>query len=215
MSDKIKTYIQTLRSAWRDYLRSKRIIREVIITIVALVSVLVIYTRFLGFIETREGIVLNDYLLSLFKPINLTWLIFAALYSACLIGIAELAMQPRRLVIGIQAYIVLVLLRMTAMYLVPLNPPADIIKLIDPFVELFGTGATLTKDLFFSGHTATAFILYLLVEKGWVNKYLLLSSICIGICVLLQHVHYTIDVVFAPIFTYLAYTVIAYKKNRV
>ncbi len=42
---------------------------------------------------------------------------------------------------------------------------ANMIILNDPLVEFFGTGQTLTKDLFFSGHTATLLILFLVSEK--------------------------------------------------
>ena len=59
----------------------------------------------------------------------------------------------------------MVVVRMCAMYMLPLDPPVNMIILNDPLVEFFGTGQTLTKDLFFSGHTATLFILFLVSEK--------------------------------------------------
>ncbi|MCK7522598.1 MAG: hypothetical protein MZV64_35395 [Ignavibacteriales bacterium] len=76
------------------------------------------------------------------------------------------------------------------------------IILNDPFVELFGTGQTLTKDLFFSGHTATLFIFISCFRKENYQDNFLTSTIAVAIAVLLQHVHYTIDVFAAVFFTY-------------
>jgi membrane-associated phospholipid phosphatase len=83
------------------------------------------------------------------------------------------------------------------------------IILNDPLVEFFGTGQTLTKDLFFSGHTATLLILFLVSEKKIVKTVFLISTILVAIAVLLQHVHYTIDVFAAVFFTYACYKLLA------
>ena len=98
------------------------------------------------------------------------------------------------------------------MYLLPLEPPVKMIILNDPFVEFFGTGQTLTKDLFFSGHTATLFILFLVSEKKIIKTVFLISTIAVAISVLLQHVHYTIDVFAAVFFTYACYKLLNYFK---
>jgi len=47
------------------------------------------------------------------------------------------------------------------MYSAPLDAPERLILLNDPFVQFIGSGEALTKDLFFSGHTATLFLLFL------------------------------------------------------
>jgi membrane-associated phospholipid phosphatase len=87
------------------------------------------------------------------------------------------------------------------------------IILNDPFVEFFGTGKTLTKDLFFSGHTATLFILFLVSKKKIIKTVFLISTIAVAISVLLQHVHYTIDVFAAVFFTYACYKLIYKFKS--
>ena len=58
----------------------------------------------------------------------------------------------------------MVIFRTSAINLVPLEPPDTILLLNDPFVQLFGKGEILTKDLFFSGHTGTLFLLFLLAR---------------------------------------------------
>jgi len=89
-----------------------------------------------------------------------------------------------------------------------LNPPEKMIPLNDPVVEFFGTGQLLTKDLFFSGHTATIFLLYLLADKKLLKTFFLVSAIVVGIGVLLQHVHYSIDVFVAPFFAYCSFYIV-------
>jgi membrane-associated phospholipid phosphatase len=106
----------------------------------------------------------------------------------------------------------MVLFRITAMYIVPFNPPAEMIPLSDPFVEIFGTGKLLTKDLFFSGHTATLLIFYYTAGSKRLKNIFLICTILVAVSVLLQHVHYTVDVLGAVIFTSLAY-VIVHKLN--
>jgi membrane-associated phospholipid phosphatase len=99
----------------------------------------------------------------------------------------------------------MVAVRIIAMYFMPLNPPSSMIVLNDPLVEYFGTGQTLTKDLFFSGHTATLFILFLISENKIIKKVFMVSTIAVAISVILQHVHYSIDVFAAVFFTYTCY----------
>lgn len=198
---------------WKEFLKVKRNQVEFIITLLLLSIVLTALTNFLNFVEARHGVVLPDPVLNFFNPIDLTWLTFALIYISIVVGIATLAKDPTRLLFTIQLYILMVAVRILAMYLLPLDPPAKIIILKDPLVEFFGTGQTLTKDLFFSGHTATLFILFLTSEKKTIKQIFLISTILVAFFVLLQHVHYTIDVVAAPFFTYACYKLLKKIKS--
>ncbi len=106
----------------------------------------------------------------------------------------------------------MVAVRILSMFLLPLEPPEKMILLKDPFVEFFGSGQTLTKDLFFSGHTATLLILFLVTEKKIIKIIFFVSTIVVAICVLIQHVHYTIDVFAAVFFTYACYKLLLHYK---
>ena len=198
---------------WKEFLKVKRNQVEFIITLLLLSIILTALTNFLNFVEARHGVVLPDPVLNFFNPIDLTWLTFALIYISIVVGIATLAKDPTRLLFTIQLYILMVAVRILAMYLLPLDPPAKIIILKDPLVESFGTGQTLTKDLFFSGHTATLFILFLTSEKKTIKQIFLISTILVAFFVLLQHVHYTIDVVAAPFFTYACYKLLKKIKS--
>ena len=190
---------------WREFFKYKKNKIDFAVTILWLVAILVSLTNFLNFIEQRPGVLLPDPILNLFEPINLTWIIFALIYISLIVGIATLFNDPKRLLFAIQLYTMMVAVRIVAMYLMPLDPPAKMITLNDPFVQFFGTGQTLTKDLFFSGHTATLFILFLVTNKKIIKTVFLICTIAVGVFVLLQHVHYSIDVFAAIFFTYSCY----------
>ena len=194
---------------WNEFLKEKRNKIELVITLVFLAVVLTLLANFLNFAEVRQGVVLPDPILNLLNPIALTWLIFALIYISLVVGIATLIRNPKRLMFAVQLYTIMVAVRIAAMYLIPLEPPAKMIILSDPLVEFFGTGQTLTKDLFFSGHTATLFILFLVSEKKIIKTIFLITTIAVAMSVLLQHVHYTIDVFAAVFFTYACYKLLA------
>ena len=199
---------------WKEYLKNTRSKYELIITAILLVVVLSGLTRFLNHVEARKGIVLPDPVLPLFAPVNLTWLIFGLIYFSLFFTIYMLFNKPERLMLTVQTYILVILVRIAAMFAAPFNPPAGMIRLDDPFVQFFGTGQLLTKDLFFSGHTATLFLLFLVVENKKVKLLLLVFTIVVAGAVLLQHIHYTIDVLAAPFFTYGCYAVIKLARKK-
>ncbi len=193
---------------WKEFLSTSKNRYELIITLVILSLVLTSLARFLNYVELRQGVVLDDPVLKLFDPINLTWLTFGLIYVCLIFVLIILSTQPLQLMIALQAYSLLVIFRIAAMYVVPLNPPINMIVLNDPFVQIFGTGKLLTKDLFFSGHTATLFLLFLVTEKKEFKILFLSCTIAVAAAVLLQHVHYTIDVIAAPFFAYSCFRII-------
>lgn len=199
---------------WKSFLKEKKNKVELIVTLLLLALILSALTNFLNFAEARKGTILPDPILSLFNPIDLTWLTFVLIYISLISAIVTLIKNPVRLMFAFQLYTLMVIVRITAMYLLPLEPPEKIIILNDPFVEFFGSGQTLTKDLFFSGHTATLFILFLISEKKIIKGIFLISTIAVAIAVLLQHVHYTVDVFAAPFFVYVCYIILKSIKTK-
>ncbi len=194
----------TLRTAWRE--PAWRM--ECAATFAVLVPVLIALTRFLDMIEARQGVELADPVLGLFPAVNLTWVTFTIIYAGVFGGLVLLLQHPRRLLVVLQGYALLALFRMAAMYLSPLDPPPGMIGLRDPFVEFVGGGKTLTRDLFFSGHTSTMFLLFLVMPGRGLRIAYACATILVAICVVLQKVHYTFDVVAAPFFAFGAYSIV-------
>lgn len=200
---------------WNDYLSVKKNKIEFLLTIIFLTISLLSLTNFLQYAESRNGAVLDDPVLRLFDPIDLTWFTFSLIYVSLIIAIASLIKYPKRLVFTFQVYVLLIASRILSMYLLPLNPPTGIIVLDDPFVQIFGTGEILTKDLFFSGHTATLFLLFLVSADKRLKSVFIIFTFLVASSVIIQHVHYTIDVIAAPVYAYSCYTfVLLLKKNK-
>ena len=200
---------KTGESIWLPLLKTSKFRIQFFLTIFFLLSALFVYRKFLDFAEARPGIVIPDPVLNLFNPIDLTWLIFGIIYLCLIIGVFALAKKPEKLLLAFQTYTAVVVVRIIAMYLMPFEAPEKLIVLKDPFVELFGSGESLTKDLFFSGHTTTLFMLFLVVESKRLKYVFLISAIVVGVTIVLQHVHYVIDVFAAPFFTYTCYALIS------
>ncbi len=188
--------------------RSAPFLKQLLPTLAVLVLALAAFARFITWVEQRPGAVLADPLLALLPPTDVTWLTFAFIYCALVAAIIHLIRHPDRLLVALQSYILLVFARTVAMYLLPLDPPAGMIPLVDPLVELFGSGGvTLSRDLFFSGHTSTLFLLALTAVSTRLRILFLVCTACVGVCVLVQHVHYSIDVLAAPFFAWGCFSV--------
>lgn len=92
---------------------------------------------------------------------------------------------------------------MLTITLVPLAAPAGLVELVDPLTGVFYGHTVITKDLFYSGHTSSILMMYFCLPKKSDRMLALIATIIVGCLLLVQHVHYTIDVLAAPIFVYL------------
>lgn len=192
---------------WKTYLTKKSNRINLVATFSLLLPVLIILPNFLSFIEQRPGISFNDPVLKLFNPVDLTWFTFILIYAALILALIHLRAYPRQLLLAFKVYAITVIFRIVGMYLLPLEPPAAMILLNDPFVQFFGSGEVLTKDLFFSGHTSIMFIFYLTAQTKLFKYFFLIATILVAIFVILQHVHYSIDVFAAPFFAFAAFKI--------
>jgi membrane-associated phospholipid phosphatase len=64
-----------------------------------------------------------------------------------------------------------------------------------------------TKDLFFSGHTSSVFLLFLTIPGRTDKRLALLATAVVAFLLLVQHVHYTLDVLGGLLFAWVAYQV--------
>jgi hypothetical protein len=191
---------------WKEFYKNRK--TEIILTVVFLLIILIIFSNFLQFVEGRDGVSLPDPILNLFNPIDLTWLTFGIIYASLIIAIINFVKEPDKLLLAIQCYSLMVVFRLIAMYLTPFSAPEKLLLLDDPFVQFFGSGQILTKDLFFSGHTATLFLLFLIADKKYLKVIFLSCTLVVATAVILQHVHYTVDVFAAPFIVYTSYRIV-------
>jgi membrane-associated phospholipid phosphatase len=198
----------SIKKIWKFELKEKYFLANIIFSFLSVIISLYFFTRFLVFIEDRVGVTLIDPILNWFNPVDISYFTFIVMYSTVVIAIVSLAQSPKMLIIGLQSYTMMLLIRMVAMYSIPLEAPATILPLIDPMVSEVGVGKLMTKDLFFSGHTATIFIMYLVAQKKFFKFFFLIATILIALAVLIQHVHYSVDVIAAPFFAYGSFKII-------
>lgn len=175
---------------------------------VFLAIILAVLPFFFSFIEKRKGVQVNDWLLAQIPAHNVSGLIFAIIWGMGALAFYRAARQPSMYVTYVWAYALIVLIRMLTISCVRLEAPVGLIQLTDPLTGIFYGHANITKDLFFSGHTATLFLIFLTLEKKWDKVISLLAVIAVGILLLVQHVHYTFDVIMAPIAVYPVYKLV-------
>jgi hypothetical protein len=194
-----------VRAAWVEALASPRFRILALAVTPALFTVLVLFRSFLEFVEARSGALLSDPVLRLVRPHDVALPLFVLIYLTIVGAIFALIPYPRQLIIAVWGYIFVLIARMAIMYLMPLDPPRTMVPLHDPFVDLFGPGGILTRDLFFSGHTATLFLIALALPKARQRAVALAATFVVAAGVLVQHVHYAADVLAAPFFSYACY----------
>ena len=196
------TFIIT--NAWQKALQVRGFRYKIGITLVLLILCAFLAPVLFQFIQQRPGILLDDYLLARLPTVDLSLWIFLLLYAFIFWGILSLAKEPDRFLLALQAYVLLTVLRFITLLLTPLEPPAAMAILIDPFVQRLFYQETITKDLFFSGHTSLLVLFTLTLPHGITRKIFFAASIAIAAMLLLQHAHYTVDVVLAPVFAWIA-----------
>lgn len=202
-------------SRWKNYFKYPSSKIEFPVTIFLLVITVYSFSRYLLFNEGREGAVLDDPILRHFSAIDLNTLIFIAIYSSLLMGLIYFSFNPEQMMVAFQTYTLLILFRMSSMYLVPLEPPQGSIDLADPVVFIFGTGQKIIKDLFFSGHTSTAFLLFQVTKNKYLKAYFLIATITVGISVILQKAHYTIDIYAGLVYSFTSFQIIKSLYHKI
>ncbi len=174
-----------------------------------LLVVLTGFASLLAYIETRQGHSVYDPILNFIKPRDVSDYIFFVTYSTALVAIIYAFLSPYKFLHLMQMYGTLTLFRVLTLFFVPLDSPESIIPLHDEILtHTFYAGGENLKDLFFSGHAATLFLFYFFTVNKVLKYLFLAAAISVSIGVVVQHVHYSYDVIAAPIFAYIAYKVV-------
>ena len=197
------TSILSWNEAWA--IRSFKIKTIVALTLVAII--LFILPTFFAFIEKREGMVLQDFVLDAIPAMDVSIPTFVVIWSVVLLVFYRIYQNPSIFLVVAYGFILMCLARVLTISLLPLNPPPGLIMLKDPIANIAygGKGIFITKDLFYSGHTGNMFLFFLCLKAKWDKIIALAASFMVGILVLIQHIHYSVDVIAAFIFTYFLY----------
>ncbi|MCS6934029.1 MAG: sphingomyelin synthase family protein [Chitinophagales bacterium] len=203
----VMDHIKATITAWREAFSGQNFRNQFAISVLVLTAVMSVNSYFLKVWQTRPGIQINDLFLQHLPPIDFSWQIFFLEYGCLLLTFLYVLRYPQKLVTGIQMFTLVFAARTLSIYLLPLEPPRNMILLHDPIANFFFQTDTVyvTKDLFFSGHIAAMALFCLLIDNKNLRMFMVLASIVVAVMILWQHVHYTMDVLFAPLASYAAY----------
>ncbi|MCJ8290118.1 MAG: hypothetical protein HRT58_10685 [Crocinitomicaceae bacterium] len=104
------------------------------------------------------------------------------------------------------SYGLLLIFRALTLTILPLKEPDTIVYLEDPFLNYFIYEGILDSDLFFSGHTALICLIFFLTHK-WKWVFVILGVI-LGFLLMIQRVHYSIDILAALPFAFLTVKIV-------
>jgi len=155
-----------------------------------------VFIPFLDFHEARVdagGILFSDPVFQFLPVADCSVFIFSITYGSLVLFLATNFRGSNLVSKFMVSYGILLLLRMITLSVLPLKEPDALIFLQDPFLNNLIYPGNIDADLFFSGHTGMVFILYFLTKKWW---YVLLG-ILLGILLMIQRVHYSIDIIAA------------------
>jgi hypothetical protein len=201
----LKQQLLTISGAWRNALQVKSFRLKLILATLLLIFCSWLAPIVFQYAEQRTGVLFPDFILESFLATDLSQVIFIIIYTLLIISILALLIKPDYFLIVLQAYVLLTLVRFFTIFLVPLEAPEGIIVLHDPLTDrFFYQGAVITKDLFFSGHTSILVLMAFGVPFPRLKIILFIGATTVGVMLLIQHAHYTIDVLAAPVFAWMA-----------
>lgn len=194
---------------WKIAFKNAHFRNKFIISLGVMLVILIQFAWLLAYVENRQRHLFYDPILNFIKPRDVSYMIFFITYGVALVGLLYAIVSPYRFLHMIQMYATLTGLRMMTLLFMPLTPQEGIISVQDAFLEhTFYAGSIYLKDLFFSGHAASLFLLYLFTTNKWLKFLFLLAFLAVSVGIIVQNVHYHYDVIAAPIFAYIAYRLI-------
>jgi hypothetical protein len=200
----------SLKHNWTVIWNSRNKRYQMIIGTVIVAAIIFSLQFFFAHIQKRKGAVLNDWLLARIPPHDVSVLIFALIGAMALLILIRAINNPSIYITYCWTLIFVYIVRFVTLSLVALDPPTGMVPLVDPISSAFSGNAVITKDLFFSGHTATMVQIFLCLEKRTDKLIALIAAVAVACLLLVQHIHYTIDVLAAPVVVYPCYRLTGY-----
>lgn len=210
--------LKNIPEAWKRAFNSRSFRNQSIISLLVLVAAAAFNFHFLREWQSRQGIEINDFIINSLPPHDFSLPIFLIEYCTIIVVLIFTLPYPDKVVKALQILTLIVLARTWCVYLLPLEPPKDMLDLRDPLADVFLHSKTVfvTKDLFFSGHISVLALLVLISTNKYIKYLSMLATVLVGGMIVWQHVHYSIDILFAPIVAFISYRIVlfAHKESR-
>lgn len=168
------------------------------------ILILILFNQFLSYTPYSTCYHLQDPVHAWVKPIDFSAWILPLTYVPVLVFILVYREMTRMHLLLI-AFSVTQVARMASIYMFPFCEPVGAIRLEDGLLNtFFYPNGYCPYDLFYSGHTATLFLLCLFSNGGW-RWFFMLLTCSVATMLVLQRVHYTIDILMAFPATWMIY----------
>jgi len=211
----VQEHEELLEKSWIKAWECVSYKKKFLIAAIFFTAVLLFYPYFFASIQLRPtSTTLNDPILNILPSLNMSAYIFPLIYATVILGIYRCVQSPSLFLLFLWSSLFFSLSRIITIILVPLSPPVGLVPLVDPVLIAFYRHTQITKDLFYSGHTGSVFLIYLILRNRWEKLLALFATVLVGALLLIQHIHYTIDVLFAPLFVYVVF-ILAKKVTKV
>jgi hypothetical protein len=193
---------------WRKALRIPEFRNSAALWLCSMIILGYIIPVFFNYLQRRPGgVVLADPLLDMIPPMDLSIPIFIVIYGTLFYIFLMALRNPTVFSTYLASYSVMMAIRIVMLWLTPFDPPKGLVPLIDPIsFKLYG-GQVITRDLFFSGHTATSFLIFWTLTGRKERLTMLVLTVWLAVMLLIQHIHYSIDVVAAFPVSYTSYKI--------
>jgi hypothetical protein len=199
----MKEFIQEARKNWLDAWNHKAFRMNFILGIVLLAAAMILTSFFFNYIQdNKNGVVLNDWVLQRLPSIDVSVVIVTLMGSAAILFALRGIANPNILITFLFAMILQLITRMITISITGFFPPPGLVVLRDPMGSMLYQYRFITRDLFYSGHTAMLCLLYFCSFKRGDKYYILFAAMSVAFLLLIQHVHYTVDVLCAPLFAF-------------
>lgn len=154
-------------------------------------------------LQSQKSILFHDPVFDWYSALDISPIIFVLTYGSLLTFMLFNRKSPLHYYWFIKGYAFLLLLRSISVYLLPLECSPQAIPLNDPVLNhLFYPNGYACNDLFFSGHVATVFMMALFSVKPKQRLLFYVLTFLTALAVLIQKVHYSVDVLAAPFFVF-------------
>lgn len=200
MREHVLLVIRNWKIAWAD----KKFRTVLLVELVLIFTFMISTTVFFDYVEVlKEGTTIHDWVLQNIPATDVSLPISMLMASAVILMIIRGSADPNMAVVLILALTFQLITRIICINFTRFFAPPGLIVLKDPIGSFLYHSKFITRDLFYSGHTAAACTFYFFSTKRIDKYYLMFCSITVAFLLLIQHVHYSIDIAMAPLFAFI------------
>lgn len=202
-------YLRVLALRWRHALSRRESALMILASIAFFAGAIFISFEAIAYATSSVSNPVTDIILSNIPVFDVDGLFVYGTILLIVFAVLLVLTRPKRLPFALCALALLWIIRSCFVSLTHIAPfPEETTSDFGTLItRMFFSGG----DLFFSGHTATPFMLALVFWRENILRYIFLAwSVFFGVVVLLGHLHYSIDVFAAFFITYSTYHLAIY-----